>query len=185
MKAKIIVSTVLFAFVAASIAFFIVKERERAVRNAQASKEAGGAAGETEDDRLGAPPEETGALTAGRAADGSQEDAVVVYYFHGTRRCPTCRKIEEYTNDAVAEGFTEELQSGAIIWRVVNVEEPGNEHFIDDYRLSTKSVVLVRLAGGREADWKNLSRIWDLVGERAAFMAYIQDEVKRFERGPS
>ena len=55
-----------------------------------------------------------------------------VYYHHGNVRCPTCRTIEGYAQEAVQTGFAAELESGKIEWQVVNCEQSGNEHFPTD-----------------------------------------------------
>ena len=106
---------------------------------------------------------------------------VIAYYFHGTRRCPTCKKLEAYSQEAIETGFAEQLESGALQWRPVNTDEEGYEHFIQDYQLYTKSVVLSRVNGDKELDWKNLDKIWTLVrGDKEAYLKYIQDEVTAF-----
>jgi hypothetical protein len=87
---------------------------------------------------------------------------VIAYYFHGTQRCPTCRKLEAYSGE------------------VVNVDEPLNKHFVNDYQLYTKSLVIVKMQGGKQVDWKNLQKIWELVGEKDDFMRYVQDEVSAY-----
>jgi hypothetical protein len=155
MKPKHIVTAVLLAFVAVSVAFLIMKER-----------------------RPGTP--ETVAPAEGAPAASA---STVVYYFHGTRRCPTCRKFEEYTNEAIMAAFAEDIKAGTFAWRAINTDEPENEHYVKDYVLSTKSVVLSAVNGGKETRWKNLPRIWELVGDKAAYIAYIQDEIRTFQEG--
>ena len=105
---------------------------------------------------------------------------VIAYYFHGTRRCNTCRKIEAFTDESLQTGFPEELKAGKLEWRVVNVEEPGNEHFVREYELSTRTVILVDSLDGVQERWKNLSRVWELVGDKQAFAAYIRDETESY-----
>jgi uncharacterized membrane protein len=59
----------------------------------------------------------------------------VVYYFHATSRCATCRTIEAYAHDAVTTAFAADLSSGSLEWQAVNVDEPVNRHFIQDFQL--------------------------------------------------
>lgn len=113
----------------------------------------------------------------------AMSDGTVVYYFHGNVRCATCKKIEAYTDDAVSQGFSQELQNGALSWRVVNVEEPQNRHFIQDFQLVTKSVVLAEYRDGNVVRWKNLDKVWQLVRNQDAFAAYIRDETSAFLGG--
>jgi hypothetical protein len=81
-------------------------------------------------------------------------------------------------------GFADALKRGSMVWRMVNVDQPANQHFIKDYELYTKSVVLVKMRDGKQAAWKNLDRVWELLNDQAAFQKYVTDEVKQFvEKG--
>lgn len=111
------------------------------------------------------------------AEDGNR---VVAYYFHGNMRCATCRKIEALTKEAIEAAFAPELELGTLQWREVNVDEAGNEHFIQDYQLTTRSVVISEIADGEEKRWKNLERVWQLVGNKGAFLDYIQEETRAY-----
>ena len=105
---------------------------------------------------------------------------VVAYYFHTTFRCPSCRKIEKYTEGSIKDYFGKELKSGRLEYNVVNVEKKGNEHFVDDYQLYTKSVVLSLVKDGKEVKHKNLNKVWEYLGNKDTFYAYIKDEMKAF-----
>lgn len=104
--------------------------------------------------------------------------AVIAYYFHGDTRCPTCRDIEEYSREAIETGFATQLAAGSVEWRVVNYEFPANQHFATEYEIVASTVVVVRTDGGRVADWRNLSRVWELVGEKDALMTYVRQETQ-------
>ena len=110
---------------------------------------------------------------------------VRVYYFHGNARCVSCRKIEALAAETVRATFADEVKQGKVEWRVVNVEEPANKHFIQDYRLYTKSLVVVDLVDGTQVRWKNLERIWELLREDEVFRQYVRDEVRSFLEKPS
>jgi hypothetical protein len=126
----------------------------------------------------------------GTIADTSQlvevDDSVqfVVYYLHMNRRCMTCEKLEKYTDEAVATGFAEQLEDSTLLWRVLNFEEKGNEHYAEDYKLFSQSVIVSKLRDGEEVDWKNLDKIWKLVGNKEAFINCVQAEVRDFMTPP-
>ncbi len=105
---------------------------------------------------------------------------IVAFYFHRTKRCPTCLKIEKYADEAIKTGFADELKSDLLEWRNVNIDDKENEHFEDDYQLYAQSVVLVEIKDGKQEKWKNLEQIWDLVGNKEAFINFIQKEIKLF-----
>jgi hypothetical protein len=110
----------------------------------------------------------------------SQNSKVIAYYFHGNFRCTTCRNIEEYSHDAIQEYFAKEIGNGSLEFRPVNVEEPGNKHFIQDYQLVTKSLVLSLVSDGRETKSKNLADVWKLVRDKEKFFQYVKDEIEKF-----
>jgi len=107
---------------------------------------------------------------------------VVAYYFHVTIRCITCRAIESYSKEVIHTRFAKELASGQLEWRLVNVQLPENRHFIQDYELFTKSLVLVRTQNGRQKEYKVLNDTWELAGDKTAMQNYVEKEVRGFLR---
>lgn len=124
-------------------------------------------------------------LTAVNAAIAAEPDlapdstaVIIAYYFHTTQRCANCYKIETYTGEAIETEFAAELQSGRLIWRMVNTDETANEHFLTDYKLYTKSVVLVDMRDGKQVRWKNLEKVWTHLRDKEKFQKYVRDEVR-------
>ena len=112
-----------------------------------------------------------------------QARRIIVYYFHGDYRCPTCLKLEKLSREAVEENFKKELSSGLLKYMSVNVDRPENRHFVDDFGLFTKSLVVVEKDGGKVKRYKNLQKIWVFVRDEAAFKNYVKEEVKGFIHG--
>jgi hypothetical protein len=105
---------------------------------------------------------------------------VVAYYFHTTARCTSCLTIEKWTAEAIQTAFATELTDGTLTWRVVDVEEAANTHFIEDYQLVSKSVVLVRYTNGKPGKWENLQKVWQLLGDQTVFQDYIKSSTRSF-----
>ena len=115
------------------------------------------------------------------AADGQTPSTkVIAYYFHGTMRCPTCHKLEQYSKEAIETNFKDALASGTLEFKVVNVEDKGNEHFNKDYQLYTKSLILSLVKDGKQIKWKNLDKIWEYVGNKERFVDYVNSGVADF-----
>ncbi|MCW5965887.1 MAG: hypothetical protein KIT83_17750 [Bryobacterales bacterium] len=121
--------------------------------------------------------------TAAPPAKSSLPKELVVYYFHTTARCYTCKLIEDYSADIIKQHFADDLNRGRIEWRAVNVQEPSNRHYIQKFQLYTKSVVLLRLHNGQEIKHKVLNDTWNLVGNRKAFESYVVQEVRAIMGG--
>ncbi len=105
---------------------------------------------------------------------------VIAYYFHGNFRCVSCRKLESLSQQAVMSGFPEKLKQGELRWAAVNVEQAGNDHFISDYRLFSRSLVLVRFKDGKQVEYKNLMKAWELLGDERTLKEYVQSEVRAY-----
>jgi len=114
------------------------------------------------------------------AATFVPKNYVIAYYFHGTFRCPTCHKLEQYSKEAIEANFKNELTSGKIVFKTVNVDEKANEHFVNDYQLYTRSLVISLVRGGKEEKFKNLTKIWEYVGNKQRFYDYVWDEIAAF-----
>ncbi|WP_028117032.1 nitrophenyl compound nitroreductase subunit ArsF family protein [Ferrimonas senticii] len=109
-------------------------------------------------------------------ADNQQ---IHVYYFHGNVRCTTCTQIEKFTTQAVQQGFGRDLGSGQVVMHIVNVEEPQNQHYINDFELITRSVVVEIHENGQPIRWNRLDQVWQLVFEQQDFTNYIYREMAR------
>lgn len=112
-----------------------------------------------------------------QAGEDTKPAHVVAYYFHGSFRCPTCRKLEQYSKEAIETNFKDAIASGRLDYKVVNVEDEGNEHYMGDYQLYTKSLILSLIKDGKETKWINLDKIWEYVGNKKKFIDYVKNAV--------
>ncbi|MDD3155030.1 MAG: nitrophenyl compound nitroreductase subunit ArsF family protein [Victivallaceae bacterium] len=146
---KKILTFALLVFVAASIAVMIIQQKK-----AQNSTAANG-------------------KTQVASSDTPKHDnEILVFYFHGNQRCFTCNKIETLTKQALEEKYSKELADGRIVFRPVNVEDPVNEHFVNDFQLSSRSVVMQK-----NGKYQKFDAVWTLVREPQKFTEYIQNGV--------
>ena len=168
-KPRVIVTAGLLIFVAVSVVYLVAKETSRpAILNNRKPEPAASGPSTTPVGRQAVAPQSTG--------------KVIVYYFHGNFRCASCRKIEAWTRDAVKSAFAKEIEQGRIEWGPVNIDKPGNEHFVREYRLYTKSVILAKFKDGNRTQYKNLEKIWRLLHSRSDFEAYVSGEITSFLR---
>ena len=89
-------------------------------------------------------------------------------------------KIEQYSQEAIKQGFPEELKNGTLEMRIVNYEKPENRHFMHEYKLVSKSLILVKVVNGKQAKWTNLKMVWQLTKKKDAFLNYVRKEVRGY-----
>jgi len=113
------------------------------------------------------------------AQSAVSQGTLTVYYFHTTYRCHSCTLLEEYTRDAVMKNFPAELKSGRIRFVALNIEKDPNRHYVQDYQLSFKSVIIsAQDEKGREKRWENLSKVWVYLRDRDALTKYVVERVR-------
>ena len=112
--------------------------------------------------------------------NSSTDITVKAYYFHGTRRCKTCLAIEANTKEVLDKEFADELKNGVLTWQIVDIDQDENKHFEKDFDLMFSSVILVKYKDGKQVEWKNLQKVWELVWDKPAFSAYVLKELKSY-----
>lgn len=136
-------------------------------------------AGEPQADRrpaaATASPDADAGADAG--ADGLPADGLVVYYFHGYKRCLTCNRIEALAEETIWDEFAAPMRAGTVVFRSVNIETDEHRHFVQDYELATKVVVISERRGGQEVGWRRLDEVWQKVGDEQEYRRYIASSV--------
>ena len=96
------------------------------------------------------------------------EPSLTVFYFHGRQRCMTCNSMERMVHE-VADNLP------SVEVKAINLDEPANEHFVADFGLTMRTVVLQH--GSR---FTVLDKCWNLAHDEAAFKDYISKNIADF-----
>jgi hypothetical protein len=125
---------------------------------------------------------ETGDKTAAPAAadPNAAPDSVVVYYFHGARRCQTCVGIQESIQKTVRERFAQETASGAMTFKEVNIDDAANEHFVKEFNLSFSTMVVAAKQGQTTVKWEICNKVWDHARDPDALTAYTEKSIRSY-----
>lgn len=113
------------------------------------------------------------------AAEAST-DRVVAMYFHRTQRCPTCLKMGSYSEEAVKSGFVQQVKDGKVEFRYIDFQDEKNAALTKGYKVGGPTLIVARVAGGKVAEYKNLTEIWAKVRDKAAFVEYVRNNVKSY-----
>ena len=98
----------------------------------------------------------------------AESHSLTVFYFHGRQRCMTCNNMERMVHE-----MADNLPSVEV--KAVNLDEPANEHFVADFGLTTRTVVLQ--SGSR---FTVLDKCWNLAHDEVAFKDYISKNIADF-----
>ena len=117
------------------------------------------------------------AASVAQAAD-APKDRVVAMYFHRTQRCPTCLKMGSYTEEAVKAAFADEIKKGQIAFYFIDFQDEKNARYTEAYKINGPALIVAKISDNKVASYSNLEEIWSKVGDKPAFLRYVQESVK-------
>ena len=107
----------------------------------------------------------------------AQSHQVKLLYFHRRFRCPECEKIEAGTRKALETYFPDAMADGRLVMSIINLDEPGNEHYTKDYNFFFNTIIVVNVKNGQDTGYKNLEDIWKIYEDEEALSKYIRTAV--------
>ena len=113
------------------------------------------------------------------AADPPAE-RVVAMYFHRTQRCPTCLKMGSYSEEAVKEGFTKQVEEGSVEFHYVDFQDKGNAALTKGYKVSGPALIVAKVKENKVKEYKDLTDIWTKVREKPEFIKYVRENVEAY-----
>jgi magnesium-transporting ATPase (P-type) len=78
------------------------------------------------------------------------ENRVELYYFHATRRCPTCTHAEAYIEKALEEYYSSEVARKQLVYRAVNFEKSENRPLAERFQIPFNGLVINVVKGSEE-----------------------------------
>lgn len=68
-----------------------------------------------------------------------------VYYFHNTRRCPTCLAIEKETKKVLKEQpFSDAKENGELVYKSYNAENAANKKLVKELGVTGSALIVVK-----------------------------------------
>jgi pyruvate-formate lyase-activating enzyme len=119
-------------------------------------------------------------VSIAQAADNKPANSVIAYYFHGNFRCQNCHNMEQWTKELMETCFKDQIDSGKLSFKIINTDKKENQHFMNDYNLYTKSIVLSLVKDGKEVRYENLAKIWDCLRSKQRFQEYVRTEIEKY-----
>ncbi len=95
----------------------------------------------------------------------AEASAELVYFTFG-KRCPACRRMEQWARDV------------AMDMGIAFVQKEADAAQVNLYGLTTKSLILRNGQNGKE--WEKLSRIWELNQDETAYKQYVREQINAY-----
>ena len=108
------------------------------------------------------------------------DNQVVVYYFHRKFRCQSCEVLESTLQNTLQVSYADHFGTGRLAMCVVNLDDPVNHHYLEQFEIFSNSVVIVEKRGGKVLRFKTVESIWDVSEDGDAISHLLQTEVAGF-----
>ena len=76
-----------------------------------------------------------------------------------------------------------------MVFQIVNIEEDATRHFVNDFQLTNRSVVMLTRQNGEDLQWRRLDKVWEKISDDDAYKGYISENLaaclQELEAGPS
>ncbi|MDY0169009.1 MAG: nitrophenyl compound nitroreductase subunit ArsF family protein [Thermoguttaceae bacterium] len=105
---------------------------------------------------------------------------VILCYFHRTVRCPTCKMVGSYVQEAVQAGFPAQMKDGTVKLLMVDFQDPRNQPYVKAYRVTGPLLVVLDVRDGKVAAWKPVPKVWSLLSKKTEFFKCVQSEVQGY-----
>lgn len=132
--------------------------------------------GQTQGSRQGRAGQSAGA----KKAAPMPSHRVIVCYFHRTQRCPTCKRISAYIEEAIRAGFAREIKQRRVAMTLVDFQDRKNARYTKAYKIKGPTLVIIDVRDGKVAAWKPAPKVWSLVKKKDEFFKYVQKEVRAY-----
>jgi len=98
------------------------------------------------------------------------------YYFHGTRRCTTCKAVEEVTKEILNEYYATELADKTISFEAINLDEDDSKILANKLKVSGQTLLFVS-----DADTVNMTNqaFMNAVSNPLKLSKLITDEIDK------
>ncbi|MEI7425740.1 MAG: nitrophenyl compound nitroreductase subunit ArsF family protein [Candidatus Moraniibacteriota bacterium] len=113
-----------------------------------------------------------------KVEESQQAEKIQVFLFYATQRCSSCIAIGKYAKETVEQNFSEELKSGKIEFREINIDLPENKELAGKFE-ATGSALFINAIINSQDNIKQNIQVWKLTTNEQKFISYLSGELKK------
>lgn len=108
----------------------------------------------------------------------SSADLVEIIHFHATQQCYSCKTLGELTEKTVNTYFSDELESGKITFRHINIDLESNFEIVRQYQVTGSSLMIGTRIGENFNIEENI-QAWYKISNEIEFMTYLKGLIEK------
>jgi hypothetical protein len=107
------------------------------------------------------------------------ENRVELYYFHATRRCPTCSRAEAWTEKALEEHYSSEIRSKKLVYQAINYLKSEKRHLAERFKIPFNGLVINLVKGSSENDFFMKALFQKVVEGEQATIDFLKETIDK------
>jgi len=115
--------------------------------------------------------------TQPEAPNIQKADKIIVANFHATQRCASCTALGRLSEKTLTEQFTNEIKSGKMEFKSINIDLPENEEMAALYQAVGSSLYINAIKDGKNNIVQNM-KVWQYLSDDQAFVNYLKTQLK-------
>jgi len=108
-----------------------------------------------------------------------EADKIQIFMFHTTQRCVTCIDIGKLSKKTIDENFQNELQSGKIEFREINIDLPENKELAKKFQASGSALFINAIYDDKDHVSEDVT-VWRLSSNETQFKNYLKNKINNF-----
>ena len=101
-------------------------------------------------------------------------DKLEIYHFHGTNQCYSCKTVGAYAEETVNTYFSDELESGKIVFDHINGDLPENRDLVIKYGVTGSSLWLGTYSEDGKFKAEENVNVWYKIKDKEDYMNYLK-----------
>ena len=125
-----------------------------------------------------APRYFTGNVTASGAQISGDIEKIEIYHFHATQQCYSCKTVGAYAEETINTYFSDELNSGKVVFASVNIDLPENKELVNKYEAKGSSLLIgIYYKDGGFTKEENVN-VWYKISNKEDYMSYLKGVIE-------
>lgn len=120
--------------------------------------------------------EQKSKVVAAETQQGKPAEKIQVFLFHNTQRCYSCITIGKYAKATMEQKFPDELRSGRIEFKEINIDLPENKELAAKFQAAGSALYINPIVDGAD-NIEQDTQVWRLVSNEQAFVTYLADKI--------
>lgn len=101
---------------------------------------------------------------------------IQVFTFHETQRCVTCIAIGKLSNETINEYYQDELKTGKIEVREINIDLPENKELAEKFQASGSALKINAIYDGQDHISEDTA-VWRLTSNPIQYKSYLKNKI--------